>query len=357
MMHGVQRSRPSNPVDGDATSGRPPRCPLQHPLQHSPLHPPSGPSRRGVLAAGILAAGGIAGVLAGCGVHLEDDAPPIPGVPTRTVDPRAIAVARELSLVRRAGAAARTAGATGVALASSLATLHAEQERVLAARVRELAEDPDSTQRLPDDPTGATGSAGSGEPAWPASEALGLRRDGGRLGEGTGLAEVPADELPLVLAVRVQRAVGSAVAGVPSAPPPPAATASPAEAARLAGAAGSALYGLDVAAARAPDEATIATARASVMQTRQVLRALPGGDAPPPALGYELPFPVRDAAAAGRLAVHVLHGLTAAVVAGAAAAAGQEPALASLLGWAAEAEGAAVTLGGGLRAFPGLHAG
>lgn len=346
----------SDPVDGDPSFGRPPWHPAPRPQSPvRPLHPPCEPSRRGVLAAGILAAGSVAGVLSGCGVHLEDDAPPIPVVPTRTVDPRAIAVARELTLVRLAGAAARAAGATGVALASSLATLHTEQEWVLAARVRELAEDPDSTQRLPADPSDASGSAGSGEPAWPASEALGLRRDGGRLGEGTGLAEVPADELPLVLAVRVQRAVGSAVAGVPSAPPPPAATASPAEAARLAGAARSALYGLEVAEARAPGDATIAAARAQVVTMRQVLDGLPGGDAPPPALGYELPFPIPDASATRRLAVHVLHGLTAAVVAGAGAAAGQEPALASLLGWAAQAEGSAVTVGGGLRAFPGLH--
>ncbi len=298
---------------------------------------------------------GAATLLAGCGVHLEDDAPPIPGVPTRTVDPRAVAVARELSLVRRAGAAARAAGRAGGDLASRLAAVHVEQERVLAARVRELAEDPDGSARLPADLGEGTRGA-----AWPDSEALGLARGGDASesaspGDGDALSATPADEIPLILSTRVQRAVGSTLANVALAPPPAPTTASPAETARQLGAARSALYGMDVAAARAPNARDVASARDLVLRTCRALEGLPGGDTSPPALGYELPFPVPDATAAQRLAVHVLHALAAAFVAGSGAASGQEDALGTLLAWTADIEEAAVRLGGGLREFPGLQ--
>lgn len=340
MMLSVHPSRPGRPTQGGAC-----RC---GPSTRARGEPTGAPGRRAVLTAGLL--GGGLFLLAGCGVRLEDDAPPVPGLPTRSVDPRAVAVARELSLVRRAGAAAGEAGAAGGTLATHLATIHAEQERVFADRVRELAEHPDGSPRLPD-----ASAEGTAVPAWPASEALGLGEPTGSLTLGAGAAEVPADELPLILAVRVQRAVGAHLAGAALGAAPPPATASPAESGRLLEAARSAHYALDVAAARAPRSAEIAGARAGVARTRRELDVLSGADATPPALGYRLPFPVADAEAARRLAVHALRGLTGAVVAGAGAAVGQEPALATLLAWGAQAEGLAVRLGGGLRAFPGLE--
>ncbi|MEP7161177.1 MAG: hypothetical protein ABI746_08730 [Dermatophilaceae bacterium] len=312
-----------------------------------PLSPTDhGPTRRTMLGA-LGALGAV--TLCGCGGHLEDDAPRLPLIPTRTVDPRASAVADELRLVRRARAACAALREGNLAgLSASLAALHATQEGVLAARVRELGEDPDDRIRLPESATGTTPAPVT---SLAQGESLGLDVEGRQ-----ALSHVPGEEVALVLSVRTQRVVAAPLVGVSLAAWPDPACATPAEAARLLAAARSTEYGLQVAAARGgADPSPVADALRAAEETRRALEVLPGGAAASAALGYDLPFPVPDAVAATRLAVTCLQGFSAAVIAGGPAAVGNTEALVTLLRWAALAENLARTLGVPLQAFPGLH--
>ncbi len=96
---------------------------------------------------------------------------------------------------------------------------------------------------------------------------------------------------------------------------------------------------------------------------RQFLVQAAGSAAPPPQLGYDVPEPVSSPAAADALARDLLAGLSDAYVrelgevgelgTGTSDDAGQvAPAVASLLGWAREAEEWRGTWGAGPRALP-----
>ncbi len=295
----------------------------------------------------LVAFGAVA--LGGCGVRLEDGATRIPLVPTRTVDPRASAVADELRLVRRARAAcaALPEGSLG-GLSASLAALYATQEGVLAARVRELGEDPDDRLRLPGSDTGTPPASAT---SLTQAESLGVDVESRQ-----SLSHAPGGEVALLLSVRAQRVVAAPLVGVPMAAWPDPVCATPSEAARLLAAARSAEYGLQVAAAHAgPGTSPMTDALSATQEARRALEALAGGAAGPAALGYGLPFPVPDAVAATRLAVTCLHGFCAAVIAGGPAAVANTPALVTLLRWAGLAENLAHALGAPLQAFPGLH--
>ncbi|QQS01024.1 MAG: hypothetical protein IPK37_00495 [Austwickia sp.] len=359
------------------------------------------PTRRTVL--GLLGATFGAATLAGCGVRWDRRETDLPLLAPRAVDPRAVAVYAELRRVRTALAAANaavgTAGAgptapTGAAggIAATLAGLHRVQESVLTGRLTELGEDPKDTARLDaalgssassamsrsasaaspsasvatpsSAPAPAASSAGSSSAASPlatqpppvpvsmaAAEAAGLAADD--LG---ALDRLPPDETPLLLSLRVQRAVALPLVGgsAPTWATPTIATQG--EAARLVGLFRAAEYGLRVAAARSAGATrTRLLGPLSWTTAARLILEPQAGEKPmnvPP--GYALPFPVTDDASAIGLAQTVLAGLTNGVLSGAPAAAGSTPGLLAVLSLAAVAEGQARDLGAELRAFPGL---
>src|SRR3954447_26823581 len=87
------------------------------------------PARHGV-ARRTVVVGVLAAVMpvAGCGIRLEDDAPRVPLVPTRTPVP---AEAELVALTRATEALAELAGTVPGALAEDLAELHRRQHTVL----------------------------------------------------------------------------------------------------------------------------------------------------------------------------------------------------------------------------------
>ncbi len=350
-------------------------------------------SRRALLVVGL------AGVLSGCGIHREDHAPELPLIPTREVDPRAHVLYAEYLRVRAAHRSAITTDPTWSpsvsALAARLAPLHAQQADVLAARIRELGEDPDQPTRLatatpsttagtgatqtgpstlaatpasptragatPTGPTGATptGGAASGSDTSGGVVPLAVAEAAGL--DSSGLAELatwPATEAPLLLSLLVQRASAVVELGAGALTLPEPRTASKAEAGRLLEAAAATTYALEVAAARVgpDDRPALSAALGAHDEVRRQLYVLAGSAAAPPAGGYVLPFPVTDAASARRLAATVLAAFTDALVAGVAAAVGHADAMQTLLGWASRAQTAAHGLGAPMRAFPGLAA-
>jgi len=103
------------------------------------------------------------------------------------------------------------------------------------------------------------------------------------------------------------------------------------------------------------------TGRAPAMRTLLALRTraseletLVGSSAPPPPLGYELPFPVSDKDSSRRLALHLLEALLTRMAAALEPAAGSVRALDTLVRWMGETESMASRWGAPLAAFPGL---
>lgn len=314
------------------------------------------PTRRAVLTALAAVAGAS---LSGCGLRRERSGPALPFVPVREVDPRAAAVYAEWRRVGVAADAARrvaeTPGSSLAAVAATLADLHLRQRDALAARLTDLGEDTAERDRLDatlGDASAELDALGS-SPALPVAEAQGLSAD--QLG---ALDRIPDDEAPLLLSLRVQRAVALPLVGAT----PPAWTtptvASQGEAARLVGVFRSAEYGLGVATARATTQARprLAVPLAWLTAARLVLQQQTGDLGSGPPLGYALPFPVTDDASAVRLAQVVLTNVTDDTMAGIATAYGNPAARFGALSLAAVAEGHARDLGASLRPFPGLHA-
>ncbi|WP_299441890.1 DUF4439 domain-containing protein [uncultured Phycicoccus sp.] len=249
-----------------------------------PPDPSPPPGRRTLLRATF--AGGVL-ALGGCGIRLEDDAPALPLLPTRTPVPGEDLLT---ALTRECSRLADLASALPGSLATDLATLHRRQHTVLRTTLlREqvpaaLLDGPAAT------PTGAAPDAD----ALAALEAASARG-------AAGFAEVSAGLLAPVAAVHAQRyAAAWLLAG--TAPDTPVAVVPGEPALDVAAALAGAVYLLEVAAARSSG-----TQRTRATTSRDRLRALraevlTGEDPQPPALGYSLPFPVRSAADARRLA-------------------------------------------------------
>ena len=151
---------------------------------HGPASPVA-PSSAG-LGAAVLPA-------AGCGIRLEDDAPRVPLVPTRTPVP---AEAELVALTRDTAALAEAAATVPGALAADLATIHRRQHTVLrttlvrqqvpAARPRRDDSAPLDASASPT-ASGTTGPSGSSSPTAstgrvrPATGAPRWRRPRGRV--------------------------------------------------------------------------------------------------------------------------------------------------------------------------------
>ncbi len=134
-----------------------------------------GVPRRTVLA-GLV---GAALVTSGCGIRLEDDAPAVPLVPTRTPVP---AEAELVALTRDTASLAALAATVPGAVAADLATIHRRQHSVL--RTTLLA------AQVPADDLDATASPGAtGSPQRVRGRSVGvavLRRGAFRAGRGGG---------------------------------------------------------------------------------------------------------------------------------------------------------------------------
>lgn len=375
---------PAAPVSAHGRIG--PRGPVHAQVPPvSPRHGSAVVSRRAAL--GLL--GGALGVaLSGCGVRRDRAATGLPLIPPRAVDARATAAYVELRRVRLALAAARSAaGAAGPlsGIGTVLAGIHADQDQVLAGRLRELDEDPTDTARL-DEAARASGTVLSPAPTPAATSASALPGAASTSSAGTtaatsapasatppslaaaeaqGLApadlaslpSLPRDELPLLLSLRVQRAVALPLVGGTAPEWVTPVVGDEAEAARLVGVFRAAEYGLGVAAARTqgPTRTRLTGPLGWVAAARLVLEPQAGDrPLPRPAAGYTLPAPVTDDASAVRLGGVLLGRLTDAILSGTPTVAGHSGGLVAILSLACVAESQAHDLGHPLRAFPGL---
>lgn len=338
---------------------------------------PGGPTRRAAL--GVIAAAAAVLPLAACGIRLEDDAPRVPLVPTREPLP---AEGFLLGLWLGSGDLAAQASALGgaaTAIPTRLAALHREQERVLRSVLRSMgvpdravAEAQESHRRAAATATTPPATSSSGPASQGAPSPSGQPTPAAtpppspiRLGEAeaaalapeslAGLADVPRASVAVAAATLAQRAAASALLG--SAVTWPEQSGVPAEVAVIAlDAARAAVYGLEVVAAQSrAAQRTLATSTLATLRARvAALEELAGEAAPPPALGYPLPFPVTTEAAARRLALHVLTGFRETCARTAGAGARDASALAAVVQWLAEAEGLAHRWGLPLEPFPGL---
>lgn len=331
-------------------------------------------SRRGALALGASAVAALG--LSACGIRLEDDAPRVPGIPTR--EPFAwegflVALWRRSdTLAQRA----RSVGGPATGVPARLVALHETQATVLRAELarlgvpeRVLAEaeqpSPTGTSTTPSStatsgtataspsasspPVGATGKAGQAALAGAEASDLGPTAI-------ASLAQLPADAVPLVGAVLGQRGAAAALLGHAITWPDQALSA-PSLAASYLSTTRAAVYGLEVATAQSPAGAqrTLAQATLTALRTRASdQEVLAGSSADPPAVAYTLPFAVTTPAAARKLAVQVLTELRAAIARDLGSARGNVPALGLLVQWLSDTEVLASRWGVPLAPFPGL---
>ncbi|MEP6854696.1 MAG: DUF4439 domain-containing protein [Pedococcus sp.] len=325
------------------------------------------PTRRRVLGLALrLGAGAFVGAsVAGCGIRLEDDAPRVPGLPTRQPVP---GEALLLTLRQRStdlAAEARALGGSAKALPARLAVLHTRQAAVLETELlrlgvpRTILEARAATSRPPA-PTSATGvTTGTPNPSGgtkgPAALAASEATDLGPAAIA-GLAEVGPETIPLAGSLLAQRAAAATLLGEPATWPDPT-WSEPSLAASYLESTRAAAYAFEVVAAQSPKGAqrvlavtTLGTLRARAGQQE----SLAGAAATPPALGYQLPFTVTTPSAARTLAVTVLADLLAAVARDLGPAGGDVGPLGDVVQWLADTEVLASRWGVALEPFPGL---
>ncbi len=277
-------------------------------------------ARPGVRRRTVLA--GLAGavlVTSGCGIRLEDDAPAVPLVPTRTPVP---AEAELVALTRDTASLAALAATVPGAVAADLATIHRRQHSVLrttllAAQVPADALDATapSTTGTPS-ATGTTGtSSASGASPSVSPPATGARSE---LAEAEGasaaaagtFAGVALDLRATIASLHAQRYAAATLLGGR----PPTVPLEPLDGEHvqaLATSTSAAIYFLEVVAARSTGrQRTRADATLSALRA---LRAdqLAAAATPDDSLGHPLPFPVEDPADAARLARQALTSLRA----------------------------------------------
>ena len=268
---------------------------------------------RALGVAGLWAGGAV--LLAGCGIRLEDDAPRVPLVPTRTPIPGETELVALLLGSRTLAAAASAPYAAGLA----------RQEAVLDAALRErgvpqsllaAATEPSGGPRSGGLPSGASGSVSGtsgGVTGTPQRADLGALAARGAL---DALAAVPVAEPALrtmLASLATARLLLAATLKQPvPSPPEPGALPEPA-ASDLLAAMRQGAYGLEIAAARSsPDpqeksdprekaEAALHTVRGWVLRLEDHL----GAAAPPRPAAYALPLEVSDNTTARRLIRHV----------------------------------------------------
>ena len=278
-----------------------------------PAADPSRPGRRGLLL-GIVAT--VPGLLSGCGIRLEDDAPRVPLVPVRTPVPAEEAlVAVTTDCARLADLAADTGGP----LAADLAVLHRRQVTVLRTALLQRGVPEDDLTPAPS-PTTTSGPA----PSPTASP-------GGGRAAALAAAEVAATSAPrrftgveddlrvVVAALLAQRYAAATLLGAtaPATGRRSAADTWPEKDADAVGdlvhALDAAVYFLQVAAARSTGRRR--ERAASTLGALRTLRADVADVVEPdgPALGHPLPRPVEGPADVERLVRETLVDLRASV--------------------------------------------
>ena len=305
-----------------------------------------------------VVAGVVAAVLpaAGCGIRLEDDAPRVPLVPTRTPVP---AEAELVALTRGTAALADLADTVPGAVAADLATLHRRQHTVLRNTL--LADGVPAIEFDAAPSASATATATATATSSPSATATGGRAalaaaEGASAATAARFAGVSDDLRATIASLHAQRyAAAALLAGRPPTVPFDPVGGDPVSA--LATAASAAVYFLEIVSARSTgaqrdrSDATLAALRD--------LRAdqLAGGAQPDDSLGHPLPFPVDDAAAAARLARASLTTLRAAYGEhlGPIVASDGGPGLAALTRWLGTVEVEAHRWGVDLEPFPGLQ--
>ncbi|MEO7268702.1 MAG: hypothetical protein ABIW49_05805 [Knoellia sp.] len=279
------------------------------------------PSRR-LVTAGAL--GAVVAALSGCGIRLEDDAPRVPLVPTRSPIDGEEALLRLLAALEHAALAPVD---PKVAISSRVAPLHQRQATVLhdALRQRGVPEDelpsatPSPTSSPTSSPNGSTtGSATpSASPSVPIAPATLATIEGSIITAGQGCQAAEVELRPTLLAVLAQAHAALDLAAPAAAQAAPTRSASPSAApawstpsvlAPLITAVRTASYFLEVAAARS-DLATRKAWLADLAELHSLTAALvdAAGDASPePELGLPLPNPVSTPAQAAALATKAL---------------------------------------------------
>ena len=330
-------------------------------MPEEPAGVPPLPTRRRVLGLGVrLGAGAlVAASFAGCGIRLEDDAPRVPGLPTR----RPVAGEAYLITLRRhsadLAAQARALGGPARSVPARLAVLHTRQAAVLETELLRLGVpravlDAPAVTATPGATTtsAATSTAGTGGPAaLAASEATDLGP-----AAIAALGRVVPETLPLAGALLAQRAAAAALLGEAATWPEPT-WSEPSLAASHLESTRAATYAFEVVAAQSPKGAqrTLALSTLGTLQARERRQeALAGAAGNPPALGYPLPFTVTTPAAARALAVKVLIDLRAAVARELGSTGGEVGPLGAVVQWLADTEVLASRWGVALEPFPGL---
>lgn len=269
------------------------------------------PSRR-LVTAGAL--GVAVAALSGCGIRLEDDAPRVPLVPTRSPIDGEDALVRLLAAVQ---SAARLPVDPKQPISPLLGPLHQRQARVLhdALRQRGVPEDelPSATPPASAVPTGsptasASSPAASASPPPappPAAAPTTVVVERTIITAGAGCAEAETDLRPTLLAILGQAHAALEVATLqPTAAPAPAPVwTAPAALAPLITAVRTAVYLLEVAAARSPQVGR-RTGLEMISRLERLAAELvdaAGDAAPSPELGQALPHPVTTPAEAATL--------------------------------------------------------
>lgn len=303
-----------------------------------------------------VVAGVVAAVLptAGCGIRLEDDAPRVPLVPTRTPVP---AEAELVALTRGTAALAELAATVPGAVAADLATLHRRQHTALRSTLLADGVPAADLDAAPSASPTATATATSSPSATTTGGRAALAAaEGASAATAAGFAGVSDDLRATIASLHAQRyAAAALLSGRP--PTVPLDPVGGDQVSALATAASAAVYFLEIVSARSTgaqrdrSDATLAALRD--------LRAdqLAGGAQPDDSLGHPLPFPVDDAAAAARLARASLTTLRAAYGEhlGPIVASDGGRGLAALTRWLGTVEVEAHRWGVDLEPFPGLE--
>ena len=303
-------------------------------------------SRRGLLVA--LAAGSVT-ALSGCRVQLEEGAPRVPLVPTRVPMKDEKTLLAVLDRTRSLVSLARAVEGASTSTAGRLRAVHATQIAVITRLLRDggvplpLVEASAAPQ-----PSPATSSPAVSSPADLSGAEIGSAKD-------VSLANLSIAHVALIGSLLAQRTAAVTLLGGAVAPVGPS-DLDGADGLALLEAVRGAVYGFEVVAThigstgRAPAMTTLLALRTRASE----LETLVGSSAPPPPLGYELPFPVSDKDSSRRLALHLLEALLTRMAAALEPAAGSAKALNTLVRWMGETESMASRWGAPLAAFPGL---
>jgi hypothetical protein len=316
---------------------------------------------RRTLVAGLF--GGLALPAAGCGIRLEDDAPRVPLVPTRTPVP---AEAELVALTTETLALAELAATVPGALAAALTTIHRRQHTVLRttllrqqvpASVLDEQPAPSTSPSTSPPASGSPSPTPSPTPSATASALVTLAAaEAASAARAAEFAGAESDLLPTLASLHAQRhAAATLLSGRPPTVPTDPVAGDAVEA--LAASTSAAVYLFEVVSARSGG-----AQRTRSDATLDVLRRLradqvAGGSAPEGTLGHPLPFPVETSADAARLAREALLALRAGYGEhlGELAASESGAGLAAATRWLGTVEVQAHRWGLGLEPFPALE--